>query len=100
MSADLNPCPFCGGEAVGFFDSECISVECVDCNCHTGSRDTEAEAIEVWNRRAPVASAPALKYLEQLAVEETLACVQEHSGTPLANKLSAIIARITGEGDA
>jgi len=58
-------------------------------------------AFNLWlaARRAPVASAPALTYLEQLAVEETLACVQEHSGTPLANKLSAIIARITGEGE-
>lgn len=51
--SELKPCPFCGGEAKVrvWGDGLGVTVECQLCYTHK-HRDTEAEAIEVWNRRA------------------------------------------------
>lgn len=57
MNDTLKPCPFCGGEAVilkadqyhVFPDTYYVS--CTKCTAGVGPLDTEAEAIEAWNRR-------------------------------------------------
>lgn len=63
MSEKLKPCPFCGveasvkyaaigkGSAKGYWVS-CDNGDCrEDIECATYAFDTEAEAIEAWNRR-------------------------------------------------
>ena len=58
MQEELKPCPFCGGEGCvqkhvfkGYIDT--FGVVCLDCCCGTRQfYETEAEAIECWNRRA------------------------------------------------
>ena len=53
---ELLSCPFCGGEAFLFEESEyCIYVECEDCKIATPAYDSEAEAIDAWNTRVDVA---------------------------------------------
>lgn len=55
----LKSCPFCGGKAVmerGFISSWsrgyiCCWVRCDRCEVGTNTYETEAEAINVWNRR-------------------------------------------------
>lgn len=50
----LRPCPFCGGEANIYqmhFWGTTYTCECSDCGIETKPMDTEAEAIEAWNRR-------------------------------------------------
>lgn len=62
MSADLLPCPFCGGPGECFLNgSRTYTVMCHDDNegCEFspyGFAGTEAEAITLWNTRAPVAT--------------------------------------------
>jgi len=51
MTDTLEPCPFCGGEAQVEF-AACWVVECQDCAASTAGRDTEANAVSDWNRRA------------------------------------------------
>ena len=56
MSAELKPCPFCGGKAESRISSSgrkyfgaCLSPKCwID----GPLADTEADAIAAWNRRA------------------------------------------------
>lgn len=70
MSADLKPCPFCGGAAtVGAVREGCI-VECNSADCPVNP-DTYAHfkhaAIEQWNRRAePVAQASAVPAVQTM----------------------------------
>lgn len=57
------PCPFCGWEMVGVltrtgvYGDPCLVCSCERCNSRgpyvQASQYTEADAIEVWNRRAP-----------------------------------------------
>lgn len=55
---ELNPCPFCGGEAIvlkhhnRFMDWYLCS--CINCHVSQTGKDFEFkfEAIEAWNRRA------------------------------------------------
>ena len=55
---ELKPCPFCGGEAETkrhkfFVGSDTYGVVCTKCEARTSQFfDTQAEAIEAWNRRA------------------------------------------------
>lgn len=44
---ELKPCPFCGGEARSHV--ECVG--CIRCGCETDDFQTEAEALEAWNKR-------------------------------------------------
>lgn len=56
-AGELRACPFCGDEPVVTKSSqEEWWVECDNCRDHTASvlRESEAEAIAAWNRRAEV----------------------------------------------
>lgn len=61
MAEGLKPCPFCGGKAeVRVDDNGEFYVSCTECFtlvgycCDTwGEYETEAEAINTWNRRTP-----------------------------------------------
>ena len=57
---ELKPCPFCGNKDVeicevwsGRFHGKAVNCNFTDggCGANSGSRETEAEAIEAWNRR-------------------------------------------------
>ena len=52
---ELKPCPFCGGKAeivsMGV-DRQVSVVLCEECGGGTMLKETEAEAIDAWNRRA------------------------------------------------
>ena len=60
MSETLKPCPFCGGDAkikcgeiVNRYNTAVYRhyhVECMSCGVDTRYFDTEADAIEAWNR--------------------------------------------------
>lgn len=56
MATELKPCPFCGGEAkIRDFSTPDLEPEigvfCTNCRGQTFVYETEAEAIEAWNRR-------------------------------------------------
>ena len=57
----LLPCPFCGNKNLeiaetwnGNYHGKVVNCNYLDggCGANSGSRETEAEAIEAWNRRA------------------------------------------------
>ena len=60
MSKNINPCPFCGGDARLIYSTDnhrqpyvtCDTPKCPGCNPYAWHYHTEAEAIEAWNRRA------------------------------------------------
>lgn len=61
MATDIQPCPFCGGEAhatTGFTtqenwpDGHFHRIFCGKCQCRQLFHRTKAEAIAAWNRRA------------------------------------------------
>ncbi|WP_287249012.1 Lar family restriction alleviation protein [Mesorhizobium sp.] len=58
-SADLKPCPFCGGKAA-ITDQEPFCVECCEerCNVNGPCHADKADAIVAWNRRDALASQP------------------------------------------
>lgn len=56
--AKLKPCPFCGGTHVDVWHQYWVlpkrhdfAVHCYDCHFGLARKNTEAEAIEAWNRR-------------------------------------------------
>lgn len=66
MEKQLKPCPFCGGEANIYqmhFWGTTYTCECSDCGIETKPMDTEAEAIEAWNRRTETASDTLMRVL-------------------------------------
>ena len=54
-SADLKPCPFCGGESVEFREvrGQVYRVRCWNCRSATTWLPAKSEAIATWNRRSP-----------------------------------------------
>lgn len=54
--AELKPCPFCGGEALGEerYWNSLISyrVFCTKCFSETREFDDKEQAIEAWNKRS------------------------------------------------
>ena len=53
--AQLEPCPFCGGAEQHVFGFRVDSgwrwsVTCMSCGSATGDRDTEQDALNLWNR--------------------------------------------------
>ena len=53
IAPELLPCPFCGGSAVLCRPSIGRPYVCCDSKFCSGPKDTPAEAIAAWNRRAP-----------------------------------------------
>ena len=53
MSNKIKPCPFCGGDSY-VTEGDLFAVICFTLTCDASgpARDTEAEAIRAWNRRA------------------------------------------------
>lgn len=66
---ELKPCPFCGGEAElvidGTDDCPCIWVQCKNGCCSIRFCETEAEAIEAWNKRVPPTNKEIEEYIEK-----------------------------------
>ena len=49
----LNPCPFCGTQAVEIWATAgMFRVVCPKCRCTTEHKFTQQQAADVWNRRA------------------------------------------------
>ena len=55
--SELNPCPFCGGEA-GIYDEPSVELNCVmhhaycrSCDAHHGLDENRDKAAYVWNMR-------------------------------------------------
>lgn len=48
------PCPFCGGEDVGFdntINPQSVCVWCTSCGARGGEAGTNEDAVAQWNRR-------------------------------------------------
>lgn len=53
MKTELKPCPFCGGEKIKAVHGKWMWwCKCGECGAESAIRNTKAEAIEAWNRRA------------------------------------------------
>ena len=50
--SNLKPCPCCNGISWVYYRAFTTYVYCDKCGLRTKDYDTEAEAIEAWNRRA------------------------------------------------
>lgn len=51
MNYELKPCPFCGSSdvhIVGYGGYWCV---CSNCEAESALKNTQEEAIEVWNKR-------------------------------------------------
>ena len=51
----LKPCPFCGCDKIRFVERFHInggSYDCVECGCSTEYKQTQEQALAVWNTRA------------------------------------------------
>lgn len=60
--SELKPCPFCNGYSPELAESavpsaitghQKMAVFCNDCFCEGPTADSEEDAIDKWNRRAP-----------------------------------------------
>lgn len=69
MMADLKPCPFCGGEALGPTDAWPHMIGCSQCGAGVKgfdfAEDGEREAIKKWNRRRDVSLEWLLEKMEK-----------------------------------
>lgn len=73
--SELLPCPFCGGEAEiltaeSMHGGYLSGIMCNDCRSRGDVYDTEAEAIEAWNTRAPMSDEDLKILLDELGVSE------------------------------
>ena len=72
MTADLKPCPFCGGaayfERTGTRRQSCI-VACSDCGARHESSDEDERSGQSWNRRVPARGVPASEYLAKIKAD-------------------------------
>lgn len=112
MSAELKPCAHCGTAVDWCECNACSRVWCKACDVMTelpppgddaNLEACRAHAASIWNRRAPVASAPVL------TDEDILLLVCDYTGKRINLRVDecrshidfarAIIARITGEGE-
>lgn len=51
MTNELEPCPFCGGEAMLCENLDYSYVYCMRCGCQTNEVGDILDAIEAWNTR-------------------------------------------------
>lgn len=51
MTKELEPCPFCGGEAMLCENLDYSYVYCMRCGCQTNEVGDILDAIEAWNTR-------------------------------------------------
>lgn len=51
MTKELEPCPFCGGEAMLCENIDYSYVYCMRCGCQTNEASYILDAIEAWNTR-------------------------------------------------
>lgn len=80
MPIDLEPCPFCGSEAIETRDTETkggtyVWHVCASCGCETEGADGHQDAADQWNTRAPTAAArerDALRAQMEIASEALL----------------------------
>ena len=63
---ELLPCPFCGGEAWGYWGGTHHFVACRKCPAEISSRN-RADAVSYWNRRTPDPAAIRAEALEEAA---------------------------------
>jgi Lar family restriction alleviation protein len=56
INEELRPCPFCGGENLGF--SEIFKVRCYSCGSEGAFRQRKEAAVRAWNQRATQVIAP------------------------------------------
>lgn len=65
MNFELKPCPFCGNVHLSVLDYESRHrVECPFCGTRTGNYNSEADAIDAWNKRVQ----PEFEYFELRAI--------------------------------
>lgn len=65
MNNELKPCPFCGSVHLSVLGFESrYRVECNFCKARTGIWDSEADAVDEWNRRVEFNLSP--KEIEEL----------------------------------
>lgn len=76
---ELQPCPFCGGEADTMTpeadDMRAATVMCMGCYCTGKECETKAQAIAAWNRRASQAAPAPSDGLLEAAIAEALNCL-------------------------
>ena len=66
----LRRCPFCNGEATTYIAyDDGYYVCCGECGCGLPVYNTEAEAIEAWNKRVPPTSEQIVDYIEKTMAE-------------------------------
>lgn len=68
---DLKPCPFCGCDSPFRFQEIGYGVQCGECWCNLQGFDSQYEADEAWNTRAPMSPS---EYMANLAEGIRILC--------------------------